>query len=286
MQRFLLIVSLLLPTFSAVSAEPKYSRDITKWEESALPPESRQADRTVWFYAANYSNLEWRVFTQDGKPSASHGDDVAGKRPDRPKFTPKAGKFRGGSTFAAVDDGWLVGFNQGEFGAALHWFSHDGKRNYKISDHQVVDFFTLPDGIHAIEGLAHLSMSEGSVIRIARPKAGAHWEAISIAKLPFAPCAVSLRRDGTMLITLSDSLVSIGPDRKIHTLLPDAPWGGLYPSSSILLPDELRLYIGMRQFVGEFDLTTNKFRFLIPSKEFLNKLPKEDEERMRKQTGG
>ena len=286
MHRFLLIVSVLIPVYSAVPAEPMYSREVTNWQESALPPESRQGERMAWFYAANYSNLEWHVFTQDGKPSASHGDDATGTRPARPKFTPKAGKFRGGSAFAAVDDGWLVGFNQGEFGAALYWFSGDGKRSYKVSDHQVVDFFSLPDGIHAIEGLAHLSMSEGSVIRIARPKPGAHWEAISVAKLPFAPYAVSLRRDGTMLITLSDSLVSFGSDRKIHTLLADVPWGGLYPNSSILLPDEQRLYIGMRQFVGEFDLTTKKFRFLIPSKEFLNKLPKEDEERIRKQYGG
>ena len=286
MHRFLLIASFFLPVLSALPAEPKYSRDVTKWQESALPPESRAGDRSAWFYAANYSNLEWHVFTQDGKPSASHGNDATGPRPARPKFTPKAAKFRGGSAFAEVDDGWLVGFNQGEFGAALYWFSRDGKRSYKVSDHQVVDFFSLPNGIHAIEGLAHMGMSEGSVIRIARPKAGAHWEAISVAKLPFAPYAVSLRRDGTMLITLSDSLVSIGPGRKIHTLLADAPWGGLYPSSSILLPDEQRLYIGMRQFVGEFDLTTKKCRFLIPSKEFLNKLPKEDEERIRKQAGG
>ena len=42
---------------------------------------------------------------------------------------------------ARVDDGWLVGFNKGEFGAALYWFSADGKQNYKISDHQVWEFF-------------------------------------------------------------------------------------------------------------------------------------------------
>lgn len=92
--------------------------------------------------------------------------------------------------------------------------------------------------------------------------------------LPFAPYAISLRPNGTLLITLSDSLISVGPDRKIHTLIAKAPWGGFYPSSSLLMPDEQKLYIGMRQFVGAFNLTTNKLRFLIPSNEFLNKLPK------------
>jgi hypothetical protein len=35
--------------------------------------------------------------------------------------------------------------------------------------------------------------------------------------------------------------------------------------------------------VGEVDLATNKLRLLIPSKEFLNKLPDDQEERIRKQ---
>ena len=149
-----------------------------------------------------------------------------------------------------------------------------------------MDFFTLKDGIHAIEGLAHLGGSRGSVIRVARPRAGAHWQALTVVKLLSAPYAISLPKDGTLLITLSDSLVSVGPDRKIATLLADPPWGGFYPSSSILSPDGHLLYIGMRQFVGEFDLKTKKFRFLIPSKDFLNKLSKEEEETIRKVNRG
>jgi len=286
MIHLIVIGSLLLSASSAVCAEPKYSNDLSEWKVTEPPPESRKGDRAAWFYAANYSKLEWQVFTQGGKPSASLGDDGVSKPSVRPTFTPKAGGFSGGSAFAQVDDGWIVGFNQGEFGAALYWFSFDGKRSYKISDHQVVDFFSLSEGIYAIEGLAHLSMSEGSVIRITRSKTGAPWEAVSVVKLPYAPYSVSVSRVGTMLITLSDSLVSVGPDRKVHTLLPNAPWSGFYPTSSILAPDEKRLYIGMRQFVGEFDLSTNKLRFLIPSEDFLNKLPKEDEELTRKQHDG
>ena len=129
-----------------------------------------------------------------------------------------------------------------------------------------------------------MGISAGSVIRLAQSGKEARWEATVKAQLPSAPYTVSLRQDGTMLVTLSSALVSIEPDRSIHTLLADAPWVGLYPNSSTLLDE--RLYIGMRQFVGEFDLRTNRFRLLIPSKEFLNKLPKEDEKRIRKQYGG
>ena len=63
----------------------------------------------------------------------------------------------------------------------------------------------------------------------------------------------------------------------------DAPWGTLYPWSSVLVPDESRLYVGMRQFVGEVDLATNHLRLLVPSTDFLNKLPNNDEKRIRAQ---
>ena len=171
-------------------------------------------------------------------------------------------------------------------GAALYWFNPNGKQSYKISDHQVVDFFSLPDGVHAIEGLEHMGVTEGSVIRIARTQPQDHWQALSMLKLPEAPCAIAVRRDHTLLITLSHSLIAVDSGCKIDTLLPDPPSGGLFHNSSILSADERKLYIGMRQFVGEFDLVTRKLRLLIPAKVFLNKLPKEDEERIRQQYGG
>ena len=285
-RRLILSASFLLLTLCLRAAEPEYLRDIAKWQEVAVPSESDQGAWMVWSYAASYSKHEWRVFTKDSQPQAQLSQEILEKRPDRPNFTPEAGRFRGASAYAVVDDGWLVGFNQGEFGAALYWFSHDGKSSYKISDHQVVDFFSLSNSVYAIEGLAHLSLSQGSVICITRSNDSKHWQATSVAKLPFAPYAVSVHRDGTLLITLSDSLVAIGSDRKIRTLLPNAPWDGLFPNSSVLSQNGQKLYIGMRQFVGEFDLITKKLRLLIPSKQFLNKLPKKDEDRIHKQYGG
>ena len=152
----LVTAGLFLLAFGLHAAEAEYSHDVTKWQEVTLPPEADQGARMAWFYAANYSDHEWRVFTENGQISAQLTKEAPEQRTERPRFTPKAGQFHGASAFARVDDGWLVGFNEGEYGAALYWFSRDGKRSYKISDHQVVDFFSLPDDIYAIEGLAHL----------------------------------------------------------------------------------------------------------------------------------
>jgi hypothetical protein len=52
----------------------------------------------------------------------------------------------------------------------------------------------------------------------------------------------------------------------------------------MLQPDERRLYLGMRQFVGEVDLTTDQLCLLVPNKDFLNKLPADQEKTIREQT--
>lgn len=286
MRRALSIVTFLAVPLSALIAEPEYSRAVSHWQEIFMPSRGNLAEYLVWSNAAGRSQYEWRVFADGGEICAERiTPQVLDKQRRGLKFVPEAGEFHGASEFVRVDDGWVVAFNEGEFGAALYWFSPDGQHNYKISDHKVVGFFSLSDGLHAIEGLAHMGVSEGSIIRIARPQAGARWQATAVTKLPFAPFAVSVRHDGTMLITLSDSLVSVGENRKINTLLADPPWGE-YPNSSVLSPDEQKLYIGTRQFVGEFDIPRKKLRLLIPSNALFNKLPKEDEERIRKYYGG
>jgi hypothetical protein len=223
-----------------LAAKPHYNSDLAKWQEVPVPADSDQGNRVVWLHAANHCLYEWKVFNKSGEPSARLKTESGESNSIRPGFVPSAGNFRGASAFATIADGWLVGFNHGEFGAALYWFSLDGERSYQISDHQVVDFVALSDGIHAIEGLAHMGLSSGSVIRIGRPSASAHWQATTIVALPFTPYAVSVVPEDTMLITLSEGLVSLGSDRKIQNLLTKTPWRGLYPNSSALSPAQGR----------------------------------------------
>jgi len=271
MRRTAWIMGLIAVAFTAEAAESKFPREVARWWAApAPPPASDPKARHDWFLAANYSDIDWYVTANRGWVLADQEKSTLPGSSPRPAFLPEGGRFVGGSSFARVDDGWLVGFNHGEFGAALYWFSRDGKQNYKVSDHQVVDFYPLPNGIHAIEGLAHLGMSRGSIIRVDRPGSGARWQATRVTKLPFAPYAVSVRHDGTQLSTLSDALVSVDQDGHPVIVLSQPLWSGLYPTSSVLSTDERRLYIGMRQYVVESDLATKAARYLVPAKGFIN----------------
>lgn len=196
------------------------------------PNEPNTAAYDLWLFAANHAEIEWRVFVEDGQVCAQNTDEPIEQQPTHLTFNLPARDslfLQGGRLiYCPVDDGWLVGFNRGEFGAALYWFSHDGERSYKISRHQIVEFIATPNGILAIEGLAHLCGSWGSLICISRQEGSDRWQADSIVELPFAPEACSPCSDGTILITLSNALVVVGSDRQIQTLLASTDWGNFY----------------------------------------------------------
>lgn len=272
---------------SALAFQAKAStcaHEVAQSSEIAVPAASDQIAHELWSYAANYSKLEWRVSVVDGRICADPHKEGTLVGP-RPAFKPEADGFRGASRFARVDDGWLVGFNHGEFGAALYWFSADGKRHYRMSenqvDPQVVDFFPLGRDLGAIEGLAHLGLADGSIIRITRGAAPGRWQVRTVVRLPTTPFAVAVPKQGPALMVLLDSIVSFDGQRKVEPLIANAPWSFLYPNSAVLSPDEQKLYIGMRQYVGEFDLKTRKLRMLLPTGAALNRLSPQDEQQIR-----
>jgi hypothetical protein len=254
---------------------------ISEWKEVTVPPETQYGDYMVWSYSASYSPHEWYVSSKDGKPNAKVRD-ISAYTFVPPPFTARTKEFSSIGDVLQVEDGWLVGFNQGEWGGTLYWFSPDGKENYKISDHQIVDLFLHRNVIHAIEGLSHVGLSNGSLISISRSNDQSQWKAKTLLKLPQAPDAVSILSNGHLLLTLSDSIVDVSPDYSFKTVLSEAAFRQLYVNSSALSTNETKLFLGMRQFVGELDLRTKKIRLLIPSDDYLHKLPQEEADQIRK----
>lgn len=272
---------LSLVTADLASAERGFNPDVATWQEVKTPPKSRAGDWMIWSIAANYSPTNWQIKRNGSAVSATSTSNPVAQSSPRPNFIPKIDQFVGADTFQRVDDGWLIGFNQGEFGAALYWFNNDGLQNYKISDDQVSDFMRTPRGIIAIQGLAHLGISEGSLVAIARDSDTKRWRSKTIQKLPEAPDAFVRLSNGTLIVVLSNSLVSLSLDYQMTVLIRCANWDILYPNSVALSLDESKIYIGMRQFVAEFNLATKKLRYLVPGQTFLNHLPKDDQKRLR-----
>ena len=256
----------ILGLLGFIHANAQSSSDLSVWTEVKLPSEDQPDARRQWWISANNSEQTYRV-------SLSHGHAMAAlltatSLPESPHlpFSPKPGPgpFHGTVVAQRVIDGWLISFEEGENGGALYWFGLDGKSNYKISGHQIVAFVPRGDQVYAIEGLAHIVISEGSVIHIDRDVSTGRWKTETLRTLPQAPFTVTSESDGNMLIALSDSLVRVTLKGELETLLDNMPWDGLYPNSSVLSAHGDRLYIGMRAYVADVDLITRKFRFLAP----------------------
>jgi len=270
-----IFVFLFLTIGVSVSAEMEFNPDISKWIEIERPMDKRSGDRAVFRYRAGYSELHWRVKEKGGRIDIG----LNGDEPDDPKpeFNPRTKKFREGHCFLKVKDGWLVGFNYGEFGAELRWFSLDGKKSYQISNDQINQFIKVDDQIYAVQGLAHMGLGRGSFVKI--ELLGNRWNSIEQVKFDQSPEAIMVEEAGSFLIVLTDSLIRVDKDLNEKIIVESADWGTLYPSS-IASNHPRYAYIGMRQFVVRVDLEDGKMKFLVPEIKFLNKLPPKDEKQI------
>lgn len=195
---------------------------------------------------ANYALDEWRVSIDAGAlvftESKNHEPDTGPALP----FTPQQQTVtRGRRHVLAVPDGFLVGFDAGEWGGSLFWFSPDGAQQVKLADENVHGLVPMgPDLVGSIEGLSHLSLSEGNVRWIERSAAG--WRAGAPTALDAGPSTFVAARDAIYVLT-TKSLVRVGKDRKAVTIQP-VRTAQMYPDS-MLIDAAGELWLGMRQFV-------------------------------------
>lgn len=193
-----------------------------------------------------------------------------------------------------VSDGYLVGFNRGEWGGSLYWYSKNGKKKIKIGGSvfstSPIQFIKRDNLIYAITGLSHMSMSYGDIIKIEKKQK--QWIVEEYVKLPDAPCAIQLDSKDNMLVFTSSGLYSIDKEANLDTLAiklrrpiipiieielpndtlrirgkpleyyPKWLWGFLYPTSMVIQND--MVYVGMRGGVYKFDLITKKEEWLLP----------------------
>ena len=272
MKRIILITSFIFSVLSThASCADDYPTDPAKWEVTTRPSKNDRDRYQAFLHRANFSRHDWRVSVEDGKVVARVRAEVTAPKEKSPDFDTtvqlqdsKAPAFR----TLKVSDGWIAAYNQGEFGSAVYWFSGDGKNKKKLSGHQVNEFVIEGDRVFAVEGLAHLSLSQGSMIEI--KKQDNQWKVEEFLPLPSSAEAIARVGEGDFVIVTSDMLLRVNLDRQILILIPTGDWGGLYPNS--IATDGKYAYIGMRQFVArcKLDKSVQNFDLLVPSSKWLN----------------
>ena len=239
---------------------------LEKWRVSPPP-----VYRTKAWEAANHSDAAWKVFVQKGRVAARPYNErnpetitlpfrlapwyIATEPHAAAKNAPGSKRFPEKNA-AKVSNGWLLWVNYGEWGGRVDWFSTDGTRHYKVSNDQIVAYAKTPQGLFAVQGLAHMSITQGTFLKLDQNAEGV-WQAQTVLDLHDAPYAL-LADNGAFLVVTSRQLVRVSPSetpgKAAAALVPQGFWDYLYPNSLVAAPNG-DLFIGMRGGVAR--LTKN-----------------------------
>jgi hypothetical protein len=157
----------------------------------------------------------------------------------------------------AVNDGWLVGMDVGEFGGGLWWFSVDGRSSKKLSDENVHGFAKTSKGVLALVGLTHMSLNSGQVLRIADGEAG-NRKVEFLANLGSAPEAFVVESPDTVIIMTTMGLVRVRSAGDVQRLF-RTNYELLYPNSMTLSTSGV-VNVGMRHFVTRLTPMGNTYK--------------------------
>jgi hypothetical protein len=200
---------------------------------------------------------EWRV--------ALEGDRVTVRgrtwdEKDPLPFEPKdgEGEIAGRRHVLPVEGGYLVGFDHGEFGGGVWWFSADGSRSRELTlraSDSLADW--IPENVHAFgrlgpdvmafEGLTHLFGNLGRVVRLRRDVNG-EWRPSLFTKLAACPHAALEESSGTWLLATTTGVWRLDARARQHRVW-RPPGGHLYYPSSIVRDHAGIVYMGLRNVV-------------------------------------
>ena len=197
---------------------------------------------------ANYSTHEWRVSVSSGqleitnKGSRDHDQE-------RLKFPPHFHRTKhmiGRAMTARAGGNWLIGFDGGEFGGGLWWASPDGKRTKLLVGENVQAFVQRGEDVLVFTGLAHMGYNRGAAYLFR--STSTDGEITHIGDLDSAPYAALLESNGSVLVALSNGVVTLRPDGSFVRLYKQEEMPILYPNS-VVGEESYAIFVGMRFYV-------------------------------------
>lgn len=256
MMRILLIF--IISFYTHVSVLGQTTIALSQFKSYKVP------DNPDTLYKYNSDANDWTIHNRGGPLYATN---TRQKNSDTLPFkisneTVRGDKIKGDRSAIKVANGYLVGFYGGEWGGALYWFSKNGKRRKKISNHNIVQFLYKDNKVFAIEGLAHGRSSEGGILEI--HYLDRDWRAKEYLKLPDAPDGFDLNDNNEFVIITSKSLLIIHSSKKITTLIDTGIWHGLLYPTSLVIQNNIA-FMGMRKGIFKYNLSTRQQEWLLPN---------------------
>lgn len=231
-----------------------------------VPYEFKAGTEKAVLNCAAFSGREWRVAAEgDGlKISAYRGGRVEDPLPFDIQPHKAAEGLAGDRHAKRVGDGWLVGFDAGEFGGALWWFGADGGARKRLASENVAGFADGPRGVLALVGLAHMGSDHGRVLLVGEGPDGAR-PVQTIADLGSAPTAFAQESADSLVVVTYKGVLRVKSSGEVEPLL--APEGGFPYADSLALSKSGVIHVGMRHFVLRLSPSGEGYRaeWFVPS---------------------
>jgi hypothetical protein len=221
---------------------------------------------------------EWYVWLEDDHVAVGENPPAeTSSLPFKIEAAPKQGEMdlAGSRLVLAVDRGYLVGFDAGEFGGGVWSFATDGTRKRKLTlrasdaladyvSENVHAFARLGRDVLVFEGLTHGGSNSGRVVRLRRDS-NEEWQPSLFAELSACPHAVVEESRSTWLLATTTGVWRFDAHRREHRVW-QPPGGHLYYPNSIVRDRSAVVYMGMRDMVVRLTPAGGSYsvRVLVP----------------------
>ena len=206
---------------------------------------SRERNDGLWQCAAYGGS--WVVSNDGGSIALRRFDPRGEKQEPIPPNVSLSKKMIGRRTFKPTSRGWLAGFDAGEFGGGLWWFSRDGSQNIELLSENVHAIYQIKTSILILTGLSHMGLNFGRIYKfnddtVDKPTV------TSVAILGGAPEASAVDSGGNnMVIATPDRVLRVDINGKVNEMYKSGEHL-TYPRS-VAVDTSGNIYVAMRFFV-------------------------------------
>ena len=194
------------------------------------------------WYTLNHSKNEFSVKANIGQLEINKIDEVINKEHECKLKLP---------------NGILTGIDRGEWGGSLTFNSTDSTmKPVEIKSGNIKFIFNYKDNIYFIEGLAHMSLREGTLYELETANDSFIYK--KLLDFEDAPEAFTIYHDKFLIATHENFYVV--KDFKKELVFKDTFWRSLYPNS-IAIIDDKSVFLGIRSGIAKLDLTTKTMKF-------------------------
>lgn len=238
---FPLLILLSLP--AVTSAQKTTAEAATSLPIGWIYAPSRLQNAALW-QCAGYGG-SWVVSTDGSSVRLVRFDAESIKQSPMPPQLKLSKKMIGRRSLEPTSSGWLVGFDAGEFGGGLWWFSRDGSQTIELLSENVHAIYQIKKSILILTGLNHMGLNYGHVYKFDDTSDKA--TVTSVADLGGSPEASTVDSGDNIIVATPDRVLRVDKDGKTNEMYKSGEHL-TYPTSAAVDTNGV-VYVAMRFFV-------------------------------------